>query len=190
MSDMSDTEDSFIVTPAYLFEQMRNFGRSIRSGHYDGLKGWQGIKTILTSKTVITTVDKECGNECKLVWTENCDWKDFYRTMVTELQLTPENDDADIKEKHHFFLQLGRIPSQETLTLCHFLQIGYNLGQFVAVRSEENGYTRKQLSFFDNNLLCFSGTYVPEWFLNIDLPSSLWDDLKKIISGYNACRRT
>jgi hypothetical protein len=114
------------------------YGYLTRKHGEDGLENWKRLKPAFTTNNTISH------------WKPHT--KHFYPAMVEFFNLIEDKSKTDKKtwERHHFFIQLGRIPSTKPATLECLLQIAYNAGQMKAELDEQERVQRMQ-AFRHNN---------------------------------------
>jgi hypothetical protein len=120
-----------------LWEEFTNFGYMIRKSDKDGIAGWESIKVLIPTLSV--------------VWSEKS--KTYFDKLV-ELGVngaeTPEVATLSKSEweRHHYLIQHGRIIIKNPEgNLGKLLQIAYNAGQFRA-ELEKNAYPIDQLKYY------------------------------------------
>jgi hypothetical protein len=144
-----------------LFDLVKKYGYIVRSNDLDGLHCWNEIKTILSS---ISCEELHWNIKLKNLNNKYIDINGAYKYIHTKLGMKGEDDDNEKKnpnwEKFHFFLQLARIPKNNTeCSLIRLCQIAYNLGQLSVVYDDNDVYTSKVRRFFDKNKLGEMITY-------------------------------
>jgi hypothetical protein len=140
MEELTELEELFNFTIEY--------GKFVRKFKLDGLKSWKKLKDILKDY-------EDC--------IENCEWKlnaeEMYNYIHNTLGMKGEDSDDQKSadwEKFHFFLQLARIPKNNTtINLTRICQIAYNIGQ----KSCET-YSECAEKYFEKNKLGKLNSYV------------------------------
>ena len=133
-----------------LFNFTIEYGKFVRKFKLDGLKSWKKLKDILKD-------NEDC--------IENCEWEleaseieAMYNYIYNTLGMKGEDSDDQKSadwEKFHFFLQLARIPKNNTISLTRICQIAYNIGQ----KSCET-YSECAEKYFEENKLGELESYV------------------------------
>jgi hypothetical protein len=158
-----------------LFSQVTKYGKYVRSNKLDGLLQWNKIKDILLMSKV------------------KCNWypqvKTIFSYMKTELKIQEHEEDTEsheVWEKHHFYLQHGRIPSLNFNdgTLVRIIQIAYNVGQLEALWDDEF-YTQEMKNYYRLNHLNNINSYMDKdnlTILNDSLTNEIIDKLDGLLN--------
>lgn len=158
-----------------LFENIKVYGRYVRTNHLDGLKFWNIIKSFLSKPEQKEGLDKlneiigdKWSIEVKLSSKKSSNIEEIYEFVHGENsnQLAIFGEEGDEKKKslthdeweqHHFFLQLIRIPKNSKLNLIKLLQVAYNLGQLSVCL---NNLSSEAKDYFESNNLSCLDSYV------------------------------
>jgi hypothetical protein len=165
-----------------LYEKVKQYGKLTKTYKMDGLKQWRKIKPLIQ----VSTVKAQWNNEVK----------DIYIDMRMKLKLEEcideinEDDDKlrhDIWEKHHFYLQHGRIPmlNFNNGRLVRLLQIAYNAGQLSAIFNDPF-YTDQMKEYYREMKLDKIDTYMPNEslkLLNESLNEEMYNNLTSILDN-------
>ena len=162
-----------------LFENIKVYGRYVRSNSLNGLDGWANIKQFLSNpgnSIAVQQINTILGTEWNLsvqIETSNISdldqiYEHVHGSNDGQLHMYgEENDDVsksldpDTWSKYHFYLQLVRIPKNNKLDLIRLLQIAYNLGQLSCViESDKQIYNKQVIDFFETNKLNDISTYI------------------------------
>lgn len=170
-----------------LFENIKVYGRYVRTNKLDGLEYWERIKTFLKKPEQnigLHFINSILG----LNWNINVKFifDDMENTTNTYNDINKiydyvhgdndyitnglciygeENDEINknisktVWEKNHFFLQLIRIPKNNKLNLIRLLQVAYNLGQ-LSVCLDNTNFSPKALEYFKINKLNNIDSYI------------------------------
>ena len=161
-----------------LFENIKVYGRYVRTNGLDGLEYWNRVKLFLSrpeQKDGLDELNKIIGNkwtiEVKLSSTKkSSNIEEIYEFVHGEeedrLKIYGEEGDEKTKslehnvwEQNHFFLQLIRIPKNSELNLIKLLQVAYNLGQ-LSVCLEKGNFSSKAIDYFKLNNLDKLESYI------------------------------
>jgi mannose-6-phosphate isomerase-like protein (cupin superfamily) len=161
-----------------LFENIKVYGRYVRTNGLDGLEYWNRVKLFLSrpeQKEGLNELNKIIGNkwtiEVKLNSTsQSSNIEEIYQFVhgdgEDKLQIYGEEGDdksksleQNIWEQNHFFLQLIRIPKTNELNLIKLLQVAYNLGQ-LSVCLEKGNFSSKAIDYFKSNNLDKLESYI------------------------------
>jgi len=161
-----------------LFENIKVYGRYVRTNGLDGLEYWNRVKLFLSrpeQKDGLEELNKIIGNkwtiEVKLSTTkQSSNIEEIYEFVHGEeedrLKIYSEEGDEKTKslehnvwEQNHFFLQLIRVPKNSELNLIKLLQVAYNLGQ-LSVCLEKGNFSYKAIDYFKLNNLDKLESYV------------------------------
>ena len=102
-----------------LWSSVIQYGWHVRRSHADGLQKWNDLKKLLDS---VVAHD--------LQWSAQC--LEFFDVLVSMgLMESSAGLSQESWEKHHFFLQLGRIPhrNRDSFSTMRLFQVAYNVGQ-------------------------------------------------------------
>lgn len=160
-----------------LFENIKTYGRYVRSNGIDGLAAWKKVKDDFLSnganleavQQINTILGTEWNLSVKIGSRETSDLDQIYEYVhgsgADQLNMygdeSDDQSDKDSWEKYHFYLQLVRIPKLNPLNLTRLLQIAYNLGQLsYSMETDTDFYSKKTKDFFEKNNLNDMGTYV------------------------------
>ena len=160
-----------------LFENIKVYGHYIRSNNLDGLEYWNKIKSFLArpeQKNGLVLLNNILGSEWDIeikFHPESVSTNDLnliYDYVHDELKMYGEERDDVTRsldhetwEKYHFFLQLIRVPKNNSLNLLRLLQIGYNLGQLsLYLHTCGDIFTPKVLEYYNLNDLDNLNSYV------------------------------
>jgi mannose-6-phosphate isomerase-like protein (cupin superfamily) len=159
-----------------LFENIKVYGRYVRTNRLDGLEYWNRIKLFISrpeQKVGMDELNKIIGNK----WTigvklnstkQSVNIEEIYQFVHGEdgLKIYGEEGDEESKslehgvwEQNHFFLQLIRIPKNSELNLIKLLQVAYNLGQ-LSVCLESGNFSSKAIDYFKLNNLDKLESYI------------------------------
>jgi mannose-6-phosphate isomerase-like protein (cupin superfamily) len=161
-----------------LFENVKVYGRYVRSNNLDGLEYWNKIKNFLSKseqKIGLCPLEKILGKkwdiEMNLITESDKDYKttdleEIYNFTHDNLKMYGEEGDIEKQltnkidwEKFHFALQPIRIPKNNSLNLLRLLQIAYNLGQ-LSVNLNKKNYSSEFLNYHCANKLDEIKSYV------------------------------
>jgi len=159
-----------------LFENIKVYGRYVRTNRLDGLEYWNRVKLFLSrpeQKVGLDELNKIIGNKwtigVKLSSTkQSTNIEEIYEFVHGEdgLGIYGEEGDKESKsidhkiwEQNHFFLQLVRIPKNSELNLIKLLQIAYNLGQ-LSVCLERGNFSSQAIDYFKSNNLDKLESYI------------------------------
>lgn len=166
-----------------LFENIKVYGRYVRTNNLDGIEYWNRVKLFLSrpeQKVGLDEINKIIGNkwtiEVKLNSNKTSSNIDEIYEFVhgdtglkiygEELKIYGEEEDKvsksidnNVWEQNHFFLQLIRIPKNNELNLIKLLQVAYNLGQ-LSVCLEKGNFSSKAIDYFKTNNLDKLESYV------------------------------
>lgn len=159
-----------------LFENIKVYGRYVRTNRLDGLEYWNRVKLFLSrpeQKVGFDELNKIIGNKwtigVKLSSTkQSTDVEEIYQFVHGEDGLKIYGEEGDevskslehsVWEQNHFFLQLIRIPKNSELNLIKLLQIAYNLGQ-LSVCLERGNFCSKAIDYFKSNNLDKLESYI------------------------------
>lgn len=138
-----------------LWKLVVNYGYSIRiyNAKPDGLVKWNIIKTLLSEipiKGKWSTSSLELYNQIKGLGVQDVEPK--------------EMSSHELWEKHHFYIQHGRIPhlNQNDPSLTRLIQIAFNVGQLKYFMDYKNDpfYTNEMRQFYKSNKLNNIETYM------------------------------
>jgi hypothetical protein len=146
-----------------LWAGIMQYGTHVRKNGLNGLESWEKIKTLLEGVPCDTAVD-------------GCTWSNEasgYFEQLVHLALVENEEGSSLSheqwERHHFFIQLGRIPyrSKGSLSLVRLFQIAYNIGQLRCEFTKMSGdgrdhdevYTPALMTFFRDNKLYDARSY-------------------------------
>jgi len=155
-----------------LFSVVIEYGKYVRTNALDGLLYWNKIKDFVNAQNP-SGIDNKIGpgwNLNLLIDGIQINNKEvIYNYVHDTLNMRGEEDDSKEDKNYwdqcHFFLQLIRIPKNNSLTLLKLLQVAYNLGQLsITLRTNPTLFNSKVLTYFDSNRLENIETYstVPE----------------------------
>ena len=161
-----------------LFENIKVYGRYVRSNRLDGLEYWNRVKLFLSrpeQKEGLDELNKIIGNKwtigVKLSSTKkSSNIEEIYEYVHSDgkdgLKIYGEDGDERSKslehnvwEQNHFFLQLIRIPKNSELNLIKLLQVAYNLGQ-LSVCLENGNFSSSAIEYFKSNNLDKLESYI------------------------------
>lgn len=161
-----------------LFENIKVYGRYVRTNGLDGLEYWNRVKSFLSrpeQKEGLEKINKIIGNEWTIkikLSSENptTNIEEIYEYVhgnnSNQLGIFGEEGDKEKKslkheiwEQNHFFLQLIRVPKNSKLDLIKLLQIAYNLGQ-LSVCLEKGNFSSKAIDYFKSNNLDRLDSYI------------------------------
>lgn len=161
-----------------LFENIKVYGRYVRTNGLDGLEYWNRVKLFLSrpeQKEGLDELNKIIGNkwtiEVKLNSTsQSSNIEEIYGFVHGDgrdgLKIYGEEGDKELKslehnvwEQNHFFLQLIRIPKNSQLNLIKLLQVAYNLGQ-LSVCLENGIFSSRAIDYFKSNNLDKLESYI------------------------------
>ena len=161
-----------------LFENVKVYGRYVRTNRLDGLEYWNRVKLFLSrleQKEGLDELNKIIGNkwtiEVKLNSTKkSSNIEEIYEFVrgdgKDKLKIYGEEGDEETKslehsvwEQNHFFLQLVRIPKNSQLNLIKLLQVAYNLGQ-LSVCLENGIFSSDSINYFKSNNLDKLESYI------------------------------
>ena len=104
---------------------------------FDGLRFWQGIKSLLSVYDNII-----------MTWNMNID--------MSKLTINEKNEHGHLIEIYHFMRQQSRIPSEDECTIRKIMQLALNIGQFLGINNDnceliinENHYLSDKQSVYD-----------------------------------------
>jgi mannose-6-phosphate isomerase-like protein (cupin superfamily) len=177
-----------------LFENIKVYGRYVRTNRLDGLEYWNRVKLFLSrpeQKVGIDELNKIIGNKwtigVKLSSTKQSSCiEEIYEFVHGEDGLKIYGEEGDeiskslehsVWEQNHFFLQLIRIPKNSELNLIKLLQIAYNLGQ-LSVCLERGNFISKAIDYFKSNNLDKLESYIklsPEQNMEIETNIQITD---------------
>jgi len=153
-----------------LFNTVINYGYYVRFNNLNGLDAWNTIKALInTNQELNTNISSIIGhwNITLNINGENIsDIPLIYNHLKNEMNL--HGDDKDQEEyklsdeqwqRNHFYLQLARIPKNNSCNLLRLLQVAYNIGQLVCEMKRKN-FTSDYISFFLMNRLYSINTFV------------------------------
>jgi mannose-6-phosphate isomerase-like protein (cupin superfamily) len=160
-----------------LFENIKVYGRYVRSNGLDGLDYWNKIKKFLSKpeqEIGLNPLDKILGKEWNINVKINqesepiSNLEEIYNYLHDNLKMHGEEGDIETQsidrtdwEKNHFALQLIRIPKNNSLNLLRLLQVGYNLGQLSAeLGLDKTFYSKKFIKYFELNNLVDINSYI------------------------------
>ena len=148
------SSDMYPPPPTYLpclWDLVKKYGKKTRDQKLDGAKRWQDLVAKL----------EPLFKGYTFKWTEQA--LTLYDTMIGELQLIESNEGVDhaLWEKHHFFLQHGRVPHKnaENPELIKLFQVAYNAGQLSSVFADELYTENNRRDFYNEKSLDELGTY-------------------------------
>ena len=159
----------------HLFNDFITFGFKVRSSKLDGLQEWRDKSASLNEtekigEWKITRKNIESGDEINTL-------EDNYNYVHDVLNMKGDDDDdktnKELWDQCHFFLQLIRIPKKSSCTTKKIAQIGYNIGQFMAVFISGN-YSKDAINYFNINKLGRLESYVD--FIDLNSESSASSD--------------
>jgi len=139
-----------------------NYGYSIRlyNKHPDGLAKWNIIKTLLngiTTKGQWKTSALELYDKLKALGLKDVETKDM--------------ESHELWEKHHFYVQHGRIShlNQNDPSLTRLIQIAFNDGQlkYFMKYNDDPFYTDEMRKFYKDNKLYDIETYMDQATLDL-----------------------
>jgi hypothetical protein len=186
-----------------LFNTVINYGYYVRLNNLNGLDAWNTIKALInTNQDLNTNISSIIGH-----WniTLNINGQNIsgihliYNHLKNEMNL--HGDDGD-KEEHklsdeewqrnHFYLQLARIPKNNSCNLVRLLQVAYNIGQLVCEMKQKK-FTSEYISFFLMNRLYNINTFVNFNISNLtpdmlDYIHHLKNEISKHISKINSSK--
>jgi hypothetical protein len=145
----------------HLFNEFITIGFKVRSSKLDGLQEWRDKSGSLNDTEKIgewktTRKNIESGDEIHTL-------EDNYNYVHDVLNMKGDDDDdktnKELWDQCHFFLQLIRIPKKSSCTNKKIAQIGYNVGQFMAVFISGN-YSKDAINYFNINKLGRLESYV------------------------------
>lgn len=163
-----------------LFENIKVYGRYVRTNGLDGLEYWNRIKIFIQRPEQaegleeINKIIRSSGWEInvKINSSTNSDINQIYNYVhgdkENELKIFGEEGDEEAKslehnvwEPYHFFLQLIRIPKNNPkIDLLGLLQVAYNLGQLSVCLKEGSVFNSKAIEYFKSNNLDKLESYV------------------------------
>jgi mannose-6-phosphate isomerase-like protein (cupin superfamily) len=163
-----------------LFENIKVYGRYVRTNGLDGLEYWNKIKTFIQRPEQaeglgeINKIISSSGWEInvKIDSSTNSDINQIYDYVrgdkENELKIFGEEGDEKAKslehnvwEQYHFFLQLIRIPKNNPkINLLRLLQVAYNLGQLSVCLKEGSVFDSKSIEYFKSNNLDKLESYI------------------------------
>lgn len=157
-----------------LFENIKLYGRYVRTNRLDGLEYWNRVKHFIQSPEQIKgsrEIDDVISSSrwninVKINSSRNSNVEEIYNYVhgdkENQLRIFGEEGDNiskslehNVWEQYHFFLQLIRIPKNNpTINLLRLLQIAYNLGQLSVCLENVNCVINPQAQkyFKSNNL--------------------------------------
>lgn len=163
-----------------LFENIKVYGRYVRTNSLDGLEYWNRIKTFIQrpeqaeglgeiNKIISSSgweINVKIGSSTNSNINQIYDYVHGYKE--NELKIFGEEGDEEAKslehnvwEQYHFFLQLIRIPKNNPeINLLRLLQIAYNLGQLSVSLEEGSVFDSKAIQYFESNNLDKLDSYV------------------------------
>jgi mannose-6-phosphate isomerase-like protein (cupin superfamily) len=164
-----------------LFENIKVYGRYVRTNKLDGLEYWNRIKKFiqrpeqsvgLEEINKIISSNGWCIN-VKINSSSNSNIEEIYNYVhgdnENQLKIFGEEGDKeaksldhDIWSQYHFFLQLIRIPKNNpSIDLLRLLQIAYNLGQLsVCLGSKSTIINSQAQEYFKSNNLDRLDSYI------------------------------
>lgn len=163
-----------------LFENIKVYGRYVRTNGLDGLEYWNRIKTFIQRPEQaegmgeINKIISSSGWEInvKIGSSTNSNINQIYDYVhgdkENELKIFGEEGDEESKslehnvwEQYHFFLQLIRIPKNNPeINLLRLLQVAYNLGQLSVCLKEGSVISSQAQEYFKSNNLDRLESYV------------------------------
>lgn len=161
-----------------LFENIKVYGRYVRTNNLDELEYWNRIKLFLLrpeQKIGLAELNEIIGTKWTIEVKINSDKKSsnleeiynfVHGAKEGELKIYGEEEDKKTKslehklwEQNHFFLQLVQIPKNNELNLIGLLEVAYNLGQ-LSVCLEKGNFSSQAIDYFKSNNLDKLETYV------------------------------
>lgn len=163
-----------------LFENIKVYGRYVRTNGLDGLEYWNRIKIFIQRPEQaegLREINKIIssngwGINVKIDSSTNSDINQIYNYVhgdkENELKIFGEEGDEKAKsldhgvwEQYNIFLQLIRIPKNNPkIDLMGLLQIAYNLGQLSVCLKEGGVFDSKAIEYFKSNNLDKLDSYV------------------------------
>lgn len=163
-----------------LFENIKVYGRYVRSNGLDGLEYWNIIKKFIQRPEQaegleeINKIISSSGWEInvKIGSSANSDINQIYDYVhgdgENKLKIFGEEGDKESKsldhnvwEQYNIFLQLIRIPkNNQKIDLLSLLQIAYNLGQLSVCLKEKSVISSQARKYFESNNLDRLESYV------------------------------
>lgn len=159
-----------------LFENIKVYGRYVRTNKLDGLEYWNRVELFLSrpeQKVGMDELNKIIGNKWNIrvklstvKQSENIE--EIYKFVHGEdgLKIYGEEGDKESKslehsiwEQNHFFLQLVRIPKTSELNLIKLLQIANDIGQ-LSVCLERGNFSSQASDYFKSNNLDKLESYI------------------------------
>lgn len=163
-----------------LFENIKVYGRYVRTNGLDGLEYWNKIKRFVQrpeQEEGLGEINKLLSSNgweinVKIGSSTNSNINQIYNYVhgdkENELKIFGEEGDEESKsldhniwEQYHFFLQLIRIPKNNPeINLLRLLQIAYNLGQLSVSLEEGSVFDSKSIEYFKSNNLDKLESYI------------------------------
>lgn len=178
-----------------LFENIKVYGRYVRTNGLDGIEYWNRVKLFLSrpeQREGLNELNKIIGNkwtiEVKLGSKKSSKIEEIYEYVHGEgedkLRIYGEGEDKKSKslehsvwEQNHLFLQLIKIPKSGELNLIKLLQVAYNLGQ-LSTCLEKGNFSSRAIDYFKSNNLDKLETYIklsPEQNMQIETNIQITD---------------
>lgn len=161
-----------------LFENVKVYGRYVRQNKLDGLEYWNRIKLFIgrpeqsVGLNELNTIIGSNWNINVMLGSENKSSNlekiyDFvHGNKEEQLNICGEEGDEETYslthkewEQNHFFLQLIRIPKNNSLDLIRLLQVAYNLGKLSVCLNDKN-FSSKAIEYFNSNNLNDLESYI------------------------------
>lgn len=158
-----------------LFENIKVYGRYVRSHELDGLEYWNKIKDFILrpeQKPALDSLNKILGSEWNIKIKFDLEselisnLEEIYAYVHDSLNMYGEDTDKEVRSldrntwsKYHFALQLIRIPKNNKLDLLRLLQVGYNLGQ-LSVEIGDSDFYGRFVEYFNLNKLDEIQSYI------------------------------
>ncbi len=184
-----------------LFNSIINYGYYVRLSNMDGLKAWNDMKVIISSnKELLSSIDSKL-NEWNINVIINGNSTNNILEIYDYIKNTlgmhgDENDESEHKldketwQNYHFYLQLSRIPKNNSCSLVRILQVAYNIGQLVCIMKNTSFFSSTHKKFFlSNNLFKLSSFVSPSVYSSLStshlsLISSLISSSKSLTRSF------